>query len=89
MAYLKADGFDGAIIGVDANVERIVYDKYKMIEILISQGWDHDDALEHLEYNVWCAYVGRFMWKIPRITFVMWMSWVLPSLNRNEMIYDF
>ena len=59
MAYLKADGFDGAIIGVDANVERIVYDKYKMIEILISQGSDHDDALEHLEYNVWCAYVGE------------------------------
>ena len=59
MAYLKADGFDGAIIGVDANVERIVYDKYKMIEILISQGWDHDDALEHLEYNVWCSYVGE------------------------------
>ena len=59
MAYLKADGFDGAIIGVDANVERIVYDKYKMIEILISQGWNHDDALEHLEYNVWCAYVGE------------------------------
>jgi hypothetical protein len=59
MAYLKADGFDGAIIGVDANVERIVYDKYKMIEILISQGLDHDDALEHLEYNVWCAYVGE------------------------------
>ena len=59
MAYLKADGFDGAIIGVDANVERIVYDKYKMIEILISQGWEHDDALEHLEYNVWCAYVGE------------------------------
>jgi len=59
MAYLKADGFDGAIIGVDANVERIVYDKHKMIEILISKGWDHDDALEHLEYNVWCAYVGE------------------------------
>jgi basic membrane lipoprotein Med (substrate-binding protein (PBP1-ABC) superfamily) len=59
MNYLKADGFDGAIIGVDANVERIVYDKHKMIEILISQGWEHDDALEHLEYNVWCAYVGE------------------------------
>jgi len=59
MAYLKADGFDGAIIGVDANVERIVYDKHKMIEILISQGCNHDDALEHLEYNVWCAYVGE------------------------------
>lgn len=59
MSYLKADGFDGAIIGVDANVERIVYDKYKMIEILMAQGWDHDDALEHLEYNVWCAYVGE------------------------------
>lgn len=59
MNYLKADGFDGAIIGIDANVERIVYDKYKMIEILMAQGWDHDDALEHLEYNVWCAYVGE------------------------------
>ena len=59
MSYLKADGFDGAIIGVDANVERIVYDKHKMIEILISQGWEHEDALEHLEYNVWCAYVGE------------------------------
>ena len=59
MAYLKADGFDGAIIGVDANVERIVYDKQKMLDILIAQGMDDDDAIEHLEYNVWCAYVGE------------------------------
>jgi hypothetical protein len=59
MAYLKADGFDGAIIGVDANVERIVYDKQKMLDILIAEGMDDDDAIEHLEYNVWCAYVGE------------------------------
>jgi len=59
MNYLKADGFDNAIIGVDANVERIVYDKQKMLDILIAEGMDDDDAIEHLEYNVWCAYVGE------------------------------
>ena len=32
---LKADGFNAAIIGVDNAAERIVYDKHKMIEILI------------------------------------------------------
>ena len=59
MNYLKADGFDAAIIGVDMASEKIVYDKQKMLDILIAQGMDDDDAIEHLEYNVWCAYVGE------------------------------
>lgn len=59
MSYLKADGFDKAIIGVDIISERIVYDKQKMIEILITEGMNIDDAIEYLEYNVFCAYVGE------------------------------
>ena len=56
---LKADGFNAAIIGVDNAAERIVYDKYKMIEILMGQGMTDEEAIEFLEYNVWSAYVGE------------------------------
>lgn len=56
---LKADGFNSAIIGVDNAAERVVYDKHKMIEILIEQGMTDEEAIEYLEYNVWCAYVGK------------------------------
>ena len=58
MNYLKADGFDAAIIGIDPHSERVVYDIYKMIEIC--ENWDMDEevAIEYLEYNVFPAYVG-------------------------------
>ena len=56
---IKADGFNSAIIGVDFAAERIVYDKHKMIEILIGQGMTDEEAIEFLEYNVWSAYVGE------------------------------
>lgn len=58
MNYLKADGFDKAIIGIDALTERLVYDKQKMIEILSHQ-MSIEDAIEFLEYNTWNAYVGE------------------------------
>lgn len=56
---IKADGFNAAIIGVDNSAERIVYDKHKMIEILMGQGMTDEEAIEFLEYNVWSAYVGE------------------------------
>jgi len=57
---LKADGFDRAIIGFCTEKEAFVYDKFKMIEILIEdEEMSEEDAMEHLEYNVWCAYVGE------------------------------
>jgi hypothetical protein len=58
---LKADGFDEAIIGINFNDEIpvIVYDKQKMIEILMEQGETLDDAIDYLEYNTWCSYVGK------------------------------
>jgi len=55
---LFADGFDDAIIGVELDMEKIIYDKDKMVDILVEEGMDPTDAIEHLEYNVWGAYVG-------------------------------
>lgn len=57
MNYLKADGFDEAIIGIDSINERIIYSKQKMIEIL-SDEMPEDEAIEFLEFNTWNAYVG-------------------------------
>lgn len=56
--YLTADGFDDAIIGIDMNYERVVYDKHKMCEILVMEGLTYEEAIEFLAYNVWGAYVG-------------------------------
>ena len=59
---LKADGFDKAIIGIDFNYEpaKLVYSKQEMIQVLVdSLEMTLDDAIEYLEYNVFCAYVGE------------------------------
>ena len=59
-SFLKADGFDKAIIGIDPNSMRLVYDRNKMVDILIEdEGMTHEDAIEHLEFNTYCAYVGE------------------------------
>ncbi len=58
--FLKADGFDDAVIGFEFNTMRLVYDKNKMIHILIeNDGMDYEDAVEYLEFNTWCAYFGE------------------------------
>jgi len=57
MNYLKADGFDAAIIGIEVLSERLIYDKEKMVEILSAE-MSVEDAIEFLEFNTWCAYVG-------------------------------
>jgi hypothetical protein len=56
-SFLKADGFDEAIIGVDENSMRLIYSVSKCIEIL-SQDMSEEDALEHFYYNVSGSYVG-------------------------------
>lgn len=54
--------YDDAIVGVIDELDpcRIVYSKRKMIDILVRDGMDKLDAIEHLEYNVWCAYKGKY-----------------------------
>lgn len=56
---LFADGFDEAIIGVDAVTFRVIYDYDTMVAILISEGMTEEESIEHLDYNVLCAYVGE------------------------------
>jgi|TARA_R100000482_G_C4989597_1_gene86792 formylmethanofuran dehydrogenase subunit E len=57
---LTADGFEDALVGCTygANVVA-VYDINKMIEVLIEEGIEYDDAVEFLDYNVVGAYVGE------------------------------
>jgi hypothetical protein len=58
--FLKADGFDDAIIGVEPNSMRLVYSRDKMIGILIEdEEMEEIDAIEYLEYNTFNAYVGE------------------------------
>jgi hypothetical protein len=58
--FLKADGFDDAIIGVEPDTMVLVYDRNKMIDILVkTQDMTFEDSVEYLEYNTWSAYVGE------------------------------
>lgn len=57
--FLKADGFDEAIIGVDSNSMRLIYSNKKCVEILINQGMSDEEAMEYFSFNVSGAYVGE------------------------------
>lgn len=57
---IKADGFDDAVIGIDAVKLRLVYDIDKMRSILVNeQGMEFDDAMDYLDYNVLGSYLGE------------------------------
>lgn len=55
--FLKADGFDEAIIEVDESDMRLIYSVSKCIEILMKQ-MSEEDAQEYFSFNVSGAYVG-------------------------------
>lgn len=56
---LKADGFDDAVIGVCYASSRLIYSYTKCLQILVDEGMDDVDAIEHLSYNTMGAYVGE------------------------------
>lgn len=56
--FLKADGFDDAIIGVEENDMRLIYSVSKCLKIL-EQNMSEFDAMEYFTYNVSGAYVGE------------------------------
>ena len=62
---LRIDGFDEACIGWtnswsgNERPMRLVYDENKMIEILMEQGMDAEEALEYYDFNIAGAYLGR------------------------------
>ena len=55
--FLKADGFDDAIIGVDESTMRLIYSVSKCIDILMID-MSEDDAMEYFNFNVSGSYVG-------------------------------
>lgn len=56
--FLKADGFDKAIIGVDPHSMRLIYSVSKCIDILMKD-MTEDEATEYFYFNVSGAYVGE------------------------------
>ena len=60
---MKADGLDGAIIGVGQQFDkpdRLIYDYDKCVDILMTdQGFTEEQAIEWIEFNVKGAYVGE------------------------------
>ena len=57
--FLKADGFDEAIIGVCHISRRLIYSHTLCIKVLVDEGMEVVDAMEHLSYNVINTYVGE------------------------------
>jgi hypothetical protein len=56
--FLKADGFDAAIIGVEENSMRLIYSVSKCLDIL-QEDMSEIDALEYFTFNVSGSYVGE------------------------------
>jgi hypothetical protein len=57
--FMFADGFDDAIIGICEVTNRIIYSKQRIIEILMEEGMEYDDALDYFGYNIAGGYVGE------------------------------
>ena len=55
--FLKADGFDEAIIGVDEDKMRLIYSVSKCIEILMKE-MSQESAIEYFDFNVSGSYMG-------------------------------
>ena len=56
--FLKADGFDDAVIGLEEGSTRLIYSVSKCIHILM-EDMSMEEAIEYFEYNVSGSYVGE------------------------------
>jgi hypothetical protein len=58
--FLKADGLDEAVIGVDENSGRLIYSITRCLEVLMmNQDMTMEDAVEYFDFNVIGAYMGE------------------------------
>ena len=57
--FMFADGFDDAIIGICDVTNRVIYSKERIIEILMEEGMEYEDALDHFGFNIAGSYVGE------------------------------
>ena len=51
--YILLDGYDEAIVGVTLDKTRLIYSSSKIIEMLVRDGMDEDQAFEFFEYNIY------------------------------------
>jgi hypothetical protein len=56
--FLKLDGFDMAVIGLDEISMRLIYSSSKIIEML-TQEMSEEDAVEFFNFNIKYAYYGE------------------------------
>ena len=56
--FLKADGFDEAIIGIDEETMRLIYSVSKCIDIL-KKDMEEEEAVEYFNFNGKGAYMGE------------------------------
>jgi len=56
--FLKADGFDDAIIGVEQDEMRLIYSVSKCIAVLEKE-MSQEEAMEFFTFNVSGAYLGK------------------------------
>jgi hypothetical protein len=56
--FLKADGFDDAVIGLDISTRRLIYAYDKCIDIL-AKDMSEDEAIEYFEFNTLGTFVGE------------------------------
>lgn len=57
--FLFADGFDSAIIGVEVNTMRVIYNHDKILSILTNEGMTEEDAKERIGFIIQEEYVGE------------------------------
>ena len=57
--FLKADGLDDAIIGVDEKSMVLIYSVSKCIDILAEKIGSAEEAIEYFSFNVSGAYMGE------------------------------
>jgi hypothetical protein len=56
--FLKADGFDKAILGIDEKSMRLIYSVSKCIKILM-KNMTREESIEYFDFNVAGAYMGK------------------------------
>lgn len=62
VTFLKADGFDAAVIGISEDFNspvRLIYSVKKCLDIIVKEGMSSDDAIEHFTFNVSGGFVGE------------------------------
>jgi hypothetical protein len=62
LLLLDPSSFDKAIVGVihDFNRTAVCYSEKKVIEILMEDGMDYDDAIEYYQFNILGAWMGEW-----------------------------